>query len=49
MGTAGTTTKGQDRGHGLALVNQLLKKNQKLEHSSSLTEDGFMQTIKIKA
>lgn len=48
MNIAGISTKGEGRGHGLALVNQVVKKNKKIEHDSNVTEDSFMQTIKIK-
>lgn len=44
----GISSKGKSHGYGLALVQKLLKKNKKIEHTSEFFEDNFMQKIKIK-
>ena len=44
----GETTKGDNHGYGLALVETLVKKNKKLFHESEIVENNFIQKLKIK-
>lgn len=45
---AGTTTKGKGHGYGLLLVEELLKKNPKMENETEIISNVFVQTISIK-
>ncbi len=44
----GISSKGDNHGYGLSLVDKLVNKNKKLHHESEFFEDNFMQKIKIK-
>jgi len=42
------TTKGKDRGHGLLLVNHIINKNKIFEISTDISNEIYVQTLKIK-
>ena len=42
------TTKGKDRGHGLLLVKHIVDRNEIFEIKTSITNDIYVQTIRIK-
>jgi len=42
------TTKGKDRGHGLLLVNHIINKNKVFEISTDISNEIYVQTLKIK-
>lgn len=44
----GISSKGGEHGYGLSLVQNLVRKNKKIQHTSEFFEDNFMQKIKIK-
>ena len=48
INNSGITKKGKNHGYGLALVQRLVKRHKKIQHSSEFFEDNFMQKIKIK-
>ena len=49
MGNIKYTTKGNDHGYGLTLVNKLLEEeHDQLENEKSVNRDTFTQTLKIK-
>lgn len=49
MGNIKYTTKGNDHGYGLTLVNKLLEEeHDRLENEKSVNRDTFTQTLKIK-
>lgn len=45
---AGFTTKHKGHGYGLKVVDDIIKKNDKLENFKELYEDNFSQNLKIK-
>lgn len=44
----GYTTKGKNRGYGLALVNNIINKNENIINERKITKDVFTQIVKIK-
>lgn len=42
------STKGKNRGYGLALVNQRIKANSKLKLKSEISNDVFIQSLQVK-
>ena len=44
----GTSTKGNGRGYGLALVEAILNENKMFENEVKKKNDCFIQTLKIK-
>ena len=44
----GYTTKGNDHGYGLTLVNNLVKEDSNLTHETEISKDEFTQRLKIK-
>lgn len=48
ISNAGYTTKGDNRGYGLALVSKIIKNDDHLENEKLLTKNKFTQRLKIK-
>ena len=44
----GYTTKGKNRGYGLSLVEQIVNRNNFLEHKTEINNNSFIQIISIK-
>ena len=48
IGKENFTTKGKNRGHGLLLVNQLVKKNNIFDTKREIKNNIYSQTIIVK-
>jgi len=45
---SGYSTKGNDRGYGLTLVDKIIDRNSELENLKEIVNDNFIQRLKIQ-